>query len=191
MLKLKQTGYEYIFTKLLDDEDMNNRIVSRTDEIGDETERQTNLKHDSTKGDLHRKYPEFRKLADIVESFAKESSVERNHDWVNHKHRPDVPYWNKMYIEHQSVDVMWSATARSGEVAVPHDHWPAVWAYCYYIDPPEGCSGLVFTDMDYQLPIEHGLLVLFHGSLMHETLSLPFEGNRYCVSGTVALNWSF
>lgn len=187
MLKFKNNSDEYIFTKTIDDEDMNTRIVTRIDSIGDEINHKSNLKHDTTSGYLH-KYPEFRKLTDIIESFAKECSIKRNHDHPNHKHRPDQPRWNESYIKNQSVDVMWGAVARSGQIAVPHDHWPAVWAYCYYIDPPEGCSGLHFTDMNYELPIENGLLVLFGGNVIHHTESLPFEGDRYCVSGTVVSN---
>lgn len=185
MIKLDN---EYIFTKVIDDEDMNNRMINRIHNIGDETHRITNVKADCTLGKLHEQYEEFRNLADIVEDFCKESSGDMQLDYPNHVTRFNNPIWNAGYIQSQYCNVMWGTRATSGEITTPHNHWPATWAFCYYIDPPEGCSNLHFPTLETELEIEHGKLVIFSGNLMHETVSLPFEGDRYCVAGTVVSN---
>lgn len=188
MIKLRNTIDEYIFVKMIDDEDMNNRIVNRIDTIGDETYHMTNVKADCTLGKLHYQYEEFRKLADITEDFCKESSGKIQFEFENHIGRYKNPIWYETAIASQYCNVMWGTRATSEQVTIPHDHWPSTWAFCYYIDPPEGCPNLNFPTLDYELEIEHGMLVIFRGHLMHESKSLPFEGDRYCVAGTVVFN---
>lgn len=188
MIKLRNTIDEYIFVKMIDDEDMNNRIVNRIDTIGDETYHMTNVKADCTLGKLHYQYEEFRKLANITEDFCKESSGKIQHEFANHIGRYNNPIWYETVIASQYCNVMWGTRATSEQVTIPHDHWPSTWAFCYYIDPPKGCPNLFFPTLDYELEIQHGMLVIFRGHLMHEARSLPFEGDRYCVAGTVVFN---
>lgn len=185
----RETMDEYIFTKYIDDEEMNEGIIRGIRETGDETNHLSNLKHDTTLGFMHMKYPDsFGKLVTYIEDFCKSSSLQRNYENPNHAHRPDIPLWKEAYIDNQKVNVMWGARAESGQIATPHDHWPTIWTFCYYIQPPEGCSGLYFRNSDYELPVEHGLLVIFNSNLIHETLSREFKGERFCVSGTVVSN---
>lgn len=188
MIKLRNVSEEYIFTKIIDDEEMNTRMIARIDEIGDEAFRKTNVKADCTSGNLHHQYPEFNSLSHIIEDFCKESSYEMQMDWENHQFRANSLDWNNAYIQSQYCNMMWGTRYESGEITTPHDHWPTTWAFCYYIDPPENCSGLIFPTLDYELKIEHGMLVIFRSHLIHETTQKSFEGNRYCVVGTVVSN---
>ena len=46
----RETMDEYIFTKYIDDEEMNEGIIRGIREAGDETNHLSNLKHDTTLG---------------------------------------------------------------------------------------------------------------------------------------------
>jgi len=184
-VKYKSNQEEYIFTKIIDDEDMNTRLVNRIADAGDEVYRTTNVKSDMTLGNCHESYPEFRKLADIIEDFCKESSIEMNMDFENHHHRVNMPVWKEGYIDSLIVNNMWGIRAESGEITQPHNHWPTQWGFCYYIDPPEGCSNLVFPTIGTEVEIENGKLVIFQGHLIHEAVQKEFEGDRFSVAGTV------
>jgi len=184
-MKYSNTQDDYIFTKMIDDEDMNTRIVNRIADAGDQVHRITNVKADTTFGNMHSVYPEFRKLADIIEEFVKESSIEMNMDYENHHHRLSMPMWKQVHIDTLRVNNMWGIRAEKEEVTQPHNHWPNTWAYCYYIDPPEGCSNLVFPTIGTEIEIENGKLVLFQGHLIHEAVSKQFEGDRFSVAGTI------
>jgi hypothetical protein len=184
-MKYKNTQDDYIFTKMIDDEDMNMRIVNRIADAGDEVYQVTNVKADVTMGNYHTLYPEFRKLADIVEDFCKESTIEMNMDFENHHYRINLPQWRSVAVESLKVNMMCGIRYTSGEVCLPHNHWPAQWAFTYYIDPPEGCSNLVFPTIGTEIEVEHGKLIVFQGSTIHETVAKQFEGERFTVSGTV------
>jgi hypothetical protein len=187
MKKIVDNRGSYIFTKMLDIEDLNTRMINRIDEIGDEAFHMTNVKANCTFFDLHHKYPEFKSLSDIVEDFSKKSSYKMQMDWENHHFRADSVEWYNSHIESQYCNLMWGTRYENEEITTPHDHWPAIWAFCYYIDPPEGCSNLIFPTLDYEIEIEHGLLVLFPGDMIHETVSKNFDGYRYCIAGTIRL----
>jgi len=187
-MKFKNTQDDYIFTKLIDDEDMNTRLVNRIADAGDEVYRITNVKADTTLGHYHELYPEFRKLADIIEDFCRESSIEMNMDFENHHHRVSMPAWKEGYIDSLKVNNMWGIRAESGEITQPHNHWPSTWAFCYYIDPPQGCSNLVFPTIGTEVEIENGKLVIFQGHLIHEAVQKEFEGDRFSVAGTVVFS---
>ncbi len=186
MLKLRNVHDDYIFIKMLDDEDMNMRIVDRLNSL-DERILDTNV--ESGIIPAVKQFPEFQKLQTIVENFCKESSEKIQLDWWGHhsRNKPNK-FWNKSYIQSQYCNVMWGVRQVSGQITTPHDHWPTTWSFVYYIDPPEGCSNLFFPTLDYGLEIEHGKLVIFRSHLIHETVSLPFEDYRYCVAGTVVFS---
>ena len=182
MIKLRNEFDDYLFTKVLDDEDMDMRIVHRLDSLNERIE-DTNV----VGGIIPavRQFPEFQKLRTIVENFCKESSEKVQEDWWGHRQRNSQSVWNKAYIQTQYCNAMWGVRQDSGQITTPHDHWPTTWSFVYYIDPPEGCSDLFFPTLDYSLEVEHGKLVIFRSHLIHETVSVPFEGYRYCVAGTV------
>lgn len=182
-----------IFEKFIDDPEMDAQIVARILENGDEMNYTTNVKSDVTyicspQKQFDRPYPEMNKLKKYVTDFCKESSREMNmaHEW--HNKRFHTEEWNDEYVANQNVNGMWASRATTTEVTVPHNHWPNTWAFCYYIDPPEGCSDLIFPTVGKEVKVEHGKLVIFQGHLMHETVSKRFEGDRFVVAGTVVNN---
>lgn len=188
MITLGNYANEYIFVTTLEDEDMNTAIVNRIDELGDAMNHSTNVKADSTTGNVHRLYPEFNKLSDIVLKHCHEFTFDLQNDHPNHVFRYNNDWWYNTYIDTLNCNLMWGTRYRSGQITTPHDHWPAQFAFTYYIDPPKGCSGLIFPTMDYELKIEHGMLVIFRGHMIHETVSRKFDGYRHCVAGTVVCN---
>lgn len=182
---------DYIFETVLDDEDMNSRICQRITDVGDEVHRLSNIKADmmfvrTLKFD--RPFPEFRKLISHVEDFSRAASREMNLDHEYHSDRLSSDEWRHEYIDSQHVNAMWGSRGLSNEITLRHNHWPAIWAFVYYIDPPEGSSNLVFTDMNKEIKPENGKLILFGGHVMHETVPKEFEGERFMVAGTVVSN---
>jgi len=188
MLTLRNDDNEYIFVTTLDDEDMNSSIVNRIDELGDAMNHATNVKADCTLGNMHEVYPEFEKLSQLVLKSCHDFTYDLQTEHPNHVFRYNNEWWYNTYIDTLSCNVMWGTRYNSGEITTPHDHWPATFAFTYYINPPEDCSGLVFPNMDYELKVENGMLVIFRGHMIHETVSKQFEGHRYCVAGTVVSN---
>jgi len=185
MIRRENIHPELIFTKILDDEDMNNRIINRIDEVGDEQNLGTNNQCLCTNFGMHKQYPEFAQLADEALDFCQLSSDDVCNDFENHKIRLTQPGYN-YFIQTLSNTLVWGTRAESGEIVRAHDHWPSVWGWTYYIDPPEGCSNLYFPTLDYELEIEHGMLVAFRGHVIHETRPQSFDGYRYCVAGTLS-----
>ena len=188
MKKIKDTREQYIFTTTLDIENLNTRMVNRIDELGDQMNYTTNVRAYTTHATLSFQYPEFAEFSKIVEDYTKKCSIEMNSDYENHLTRLNHPFWKSLYVDTQVCGVMWGSKYASGEVAVPHDHWPATWAWVYYIDPPENCPGLYFPTLDYEQEVEHGMLLLFSGNLMHEVRSQEFDGFRYVVAGSCLTN---
>ena len=185
ILELTNTHQEYVYTKILDIEDMNTRMVTRIDELGDAMEWTTNVKALTTHSTLNYQYPEFAEFSEIVRQFAIEASTHLNMNWPNHHARMNNDFWKKLYLESQVCGVAWGSKYESGDFANQHDHWPATWAWVYYIDPPKNAPGLHFPTCDYTLEIEHGMLVLFSGNLHHMVKKQEFDGDRYIIAGSV------
>ena len=182
---LQDTHDEYIFTDILDIEDLNTRMVNRIDLIGDEVNYTSNVKADTTYGDLHIKYSEFDEFSKIVEKFAQQSSIDMNRDVINHNDRLEHPEFIRTYIDNQTCSNVWAIRYESEQYTTPHNHWPNIWGFTYYIDPPKGSAGLYFPNSDYEVEVEHGLLVLFSGNIIHEVKPQKFQDYRYCIAGTI------
>jgi hypothetical protein len=82
---------------------------------------------------------------------------------------------------------MWGVKYESGDFVENHDHWPAIWSACYYLNPPDDCSGLYFTDLKEELKIKNGMLVLFPGWVSHEVKKQKFDGKRYVIASNLVL----
>jgi len=186
MITLRNDVDEYIFTKTIDNESLNMKFV-------DAIEKRSSIKKlggwsaktdvvDLSAGEL------FDEMSVIVEEFAIEASHNYNNQFEGHRLRKDNPYYVEGNISGTKCYVMWGMGYRSGEYTVAHNHWPVTWTFTYYIDPPEGCSGLYFPTLNYELKVEHGLLVLIKGDLIHEVKPSEFEGRRYCIGGLISAN---
>lgn len=184
MITLRNDIDEYIFTKKIDNESLNMKFVDAI-ENAKSFEFGYNAKTpvvDLSEGEL------FDEMSSIVNDFAIQSSHDYNDQFEGHKLRKENTLWVDSHITGTKCYWMWGMGYRSGEYTMPHNHWPATWTFTYYIDPPEGCSGLYFPTLDYELKIEHGLLVLVKGDLIHEVKPSEFEGQRYCIGGLISAN---
>jgi hypothetical protein len=96
---------------------------------------------------------------------------------------------HKFKREHEfRIDSMWGIKYESGDSTGKHDHWPSIWTACYYLNPPNDCAGLYFTDLKEELKVENGMLVLFPGWVSHEVRSHKFVGNRYVIAANLFLS---
>jgi hypothetical protein len=85
------------------------------------------------------------------------------------------------------VNDIWGAVYRKGDYTIPHEHWPALWSFCYYVNVSEKCSPLLFTSNNYQIKPENGMLVLFPGFVKHEVPIQQCDYERVMIAGNITL----
>lgn len=178
---------ERIYTLDIDNEDMNTRLVELIDSTGDENHFLSNVKALTTGTFLSKEleYPGIKTLCEIISKFAIECAEKENmYQSPNHYRRSQMSNYNT-FIKNSRVVAIWGTRYEKEEITIPHNHWPARWAFTYYIDPPENAQGLWITDAEVEIPIKHGRLLLFRGHVMHETKPVQLKGYRYCVAGIV------
>jgi|SaaInlV_125m_DNA_1040241.scaffolds.fasta_scaffold100111_2 hypothetical protein len=173
------------YTKFIDNEILNTGLIHHIDMRLDSEEELDELSSKFsnqylTTGPMGN-VPEFQQLSKIAVDFAIEKSTEH----YKHSFESFWDIYSSMYIESFKCGGIWGRRDSSGEFISSHNHFPFTWVFTYYIDPPEGSSGLYLTDSNTEIPIEHGLMVLFKGDLNHETRPSDFDGYRYCVSGNI------
>ena len=147
----------------------NEDIIRFIDSKEDEQKHSTNVKAKMTSWNVENE-KEFQILKKYILELASFISIER--------------YNRDEFFE---IGSMWGMAYKSGELSVPHDHWPSIWSACYYINPPKNCSGLYFNDLDEELTVENGMLVLFPGWVRHEVKKQKFDGTRYVVAANIKL----
>lgn len=195
MIKLRSSASEYIFTKIIDNEPLNMKLIEAIDsENTDENieKYRSDIGGGFVKGpspiDLCH-HESFHEMASIAESFAIECSHEYNKNvGGNHEGRLNSQSYFNTHIANTKCYLMWGIRYKSGDYTKPHNHWPATWTFTYYIDPPANASELFFPDLNYELNIEHGLLTLIKGDVVHGVKRKKFEGNRYCIVGLISTN---
>tara|TARA_B110000285_G_scaffold77003_1_gene88692 strand:+ start:628 stop:1149 length:522 start_codon:yes stop_codon:yes gene_type:complete len=153
-----------IYGSKIDDEEMNHQIVSVIDEMGDVQKNTTNVKAQMTDWKMADK-PGFIKLSYYFREIVKEISLN------DHKR-----------VYGMRIKDMWGMKYKSGDYAITHDHWPALWSMSYYINPPENGPNIVFPNSKYQVKPMNGLMVIFPAYVKHEVEKKEFEGYRYVVS---------
>lgn len=132
--------------------------------------------------------PEFDEFVKIVERFSKEKTVEifeRSHAYKDFNRGMKI-FTRRLYVRSQRCHIMWSMRNESGDSFRVHDHWPSTWSFTYYLNPPKGAAGLYFPDYDKEIKIEHGLLILFKGDVLHGVKESTYEGYRYCIAGNIS-----
>ena len=98
---------------------------------------------------------------------------------ISHTESP-VPY-NPIVID------IWGAIYSKGDRTISHDHWPALWSFCYYVSAPEGSAPLVFTSNNYEIQPKSGLLVMFPGWVKHHVPVQNIEAERIVVAGNIRM----
>ena len=154
----------------IDDPKMDKEIKKVIDKQGDRQNHKTNVKAQMTEWKMWNE-PGFKQLADIAINVGIKASTD--------KHMRDV---------NLRLSTLWGMKYKSNEEAIPHDHWPALWSFAYYLNAPKDAPGLFFPDLGEQggeRKLEKGLLVMFEGYIRHAVRKSKFKGYRYVVSGNL------
>ena len=88
-------------------------------------------------------------------------SIELVYEWILTRIRPQNPGWTLR------VDNGWLAWYRDKEFAVKHYHFPAAYAFVYFVKCPKGSSPLIFSTSGKRIKAEEGKVVIFPGNLVH------------------------
>ena len=169
-LKVSRTN---IFSTMIDDEDMNNKLVQQIDIQGDCMKHKSNVKAQMTEWEMWNK-PGFNTFT---------------HYYINVAHHIATrDYKFKCELKHIKLSCLWGMKYLSNDYAIEHDHWPATFGCVYYINPPKDCPGLYFKELDYTVVPKHGELTIFDAALRHEVPKKSFIGNRYTVSGNITID---
>ena len=155
---------EIYISHIKNEEEMNKNIIETIDKEVGKNDYKTNVKAQMTDWEMHN-YPGFDRLSHIINEVG---NVLNKNDTYKFK-----------------LENIWGCKYKSNEETFDHDHWPNVWSIVYYLYPPENCSELVFTEFNYSLKPEHGMLVIFPGYYKHQVIKKPFEGYRYVVSANI------
>ena len=166
-------GFITTFECILDEPKINKDIKKIIDKYGDRQNHKTNVKAQMTEWKMWHE-PGFKQLANIVLDISRKISVAKYNRPIN-----------------SMLDNLWGMKYKSEEVAVAHDHWPAIWSFVYYLNAPKDAPGLFFPEMGEQggeRKIEPGLLIFFEGHIKHAVRPAKFKGYRYVVSGNIKEN---
>ena len=80
----------------------------------------------------------------------------------------------------------WGASYGKGESAQAHNHWPATWSWCYYLQVPKGSSPLVFREAGIMFEPKVGDLVVFNGQAEHHVPPCECEEKRVMIAGNIS-----
>ena len=160
-------SYLTVWESKLDIPKINNKIKKVIDKQGDKQNHRSNVKAQMTLWHMQNE-DGFKELSAIlIDCVEKISKI---------RYKMDTKF---------KIDTMWGMKYKSEETAVGHNHWPATWSCVYYLNAPEGASGLLFNevgDQGVERKIEEGLLIFFPGDLVHSVRPSKFKGYRYAVS---------
>lgn len=79
----------------------------------------------------------------------------------------------------------WGMRYKSYDYTIRHSHYPASWAFVYYVQCPPGAPPLSYQygKQWIDIPCQSGELVIFPGNAYHKVESTSFKGKRYCIAG--------
>ena len=164
-------GWITTFETKINDPKMDKEIKKLIDGQGDRQHHKTNVKAQMTEWVMQNQ-PGFKKLAEIIKQMAIQGSLQLFNRKINPR-----------------ISDMWGMKYKSNDHTVPHDHWPALWSFAYYLNAPKDAPGLFFPEMGEQggeRTLEPGLLLMFKGDIKHAVRQVKFKGYRYVVSANVS-----
>ena len=82
------------------------------------------------------------------------------------------------------VDNSWLAWYRDNEFTIKHHHYPADYAFVYFVKCPKGSSPLIFSTSGKRIKAEEGKVVIFPGNLCHHVPKNKCDG-RIVLAGNV------
>ena len=164
-------GWITTYETKINDPKMDKEIKKIIDKQGDRQDHKTNVKAQMTEWVMQNQ-PGFKKLAEIIKQMAIQGSLQLFNRKINPR-----------------ISDMWGMKYKSNDHTVPHDHWPALWSFAYYLNAPKDAPGLFFPEMGEQggeRTLEPGLLLMFKGDIKHAVRQVKFKGYRYVVSANVS-----
>ena len=157
--KIEQTTHDMLIKKII--------------AYPDVMKHKTNVKANMTDWRMHMKDDDFGKLASTVETIAKNMRYGSTHvDGDTHTVK------NKGQSPRLMTEECWGASYGKGEYTKNHNHWPALWSWCYYLQVPKGSSPLVFTEAGIMFEPKVGDLVVFDGQAQHSVPPCDCEEKR-------------
>jgi hypothetical protein len=177
-----------IYTKIINNDEMNNRMFEYLRDFDYDFVPEDNRLGQAGYSNSLLGLPQFDEFVKIVEKFGREKSMdilEGSHAYKDFNRGMKI-FTRRLYVRSQRCHLMWGMKQSSDEAFAVHDHWPSTWSFTYYLNPPKGAAGLYFPEYDKEIPIEHGLLILFKGDVMHGVKKSTYEGYRYCIAGNIS-----
>jgi hypothetical protein len=179
--KVKRPVYDVnlLGTKKIDT-NTNSRLIQKILAYPDVMKHQTNVKANMTDWRMHMKDDDFGKLASTVETIAMNMRYGSTHvDGDTHTVK------NKGQSPRLMTDECWGASYGKGELTKNHNHWPALWSWCYYLQVPKGSSPLVFSEAGIMFEPNVGDLVIFDGQAEHSVPPCECEEKRVMIAGNI------
>ena len=162
------------------DTNTNSRLIQKILAYPDVMKHQTNVKANMTDWRMHMKDDDFGKLASTVETIAMNMRYGSTHvDGDTHTVK------NKGQSPRLMTDECWGASYGKGEFTKNHNHWPALWSWCYYLQVPKGSSPLVFSEAGIMFEPKVGDLVIFDGQAEHSVPPCECEEKRVMIAGNI------
>lgn len=84
---------------------------------------------------------------------------------------------------HMNLYNVWGAVYEKDDYSITHDHWPAIWSFCYYAKADAKSAPLVFTDNGLEIKPIEGMFILFPGWVRHHVPQQAGAGSRVIVAG--------
>jgi len=179
--KMKLPIYEtnLLSTKKIDQK-THDTLIQKILAYPDVMKRQTNVKANMTDWRMHMKDDDFAKVATAAEVVARSMRYGSTH--VD----GDVHTKRKGQSPRLMTEECWGASYGKDEYTQEHNHWPATWSWCYYLQVPKGSSPLVFREAGVMFEPKVGDLVVFSGQAEHHVPKCECEEKRVMMAGNIS-----
>jgi hypothetical protein len=94
-------------------------------------------------------------------------------------------HFNKEVSGKFYISELWGISTEPNGLATPHNHWPAVFTFVYYLSLPKNNPPLLFTDSGLEIYPEEGELIFFPSWLKHEVPLNKTKDKRICMAGNI------
>ena len=83
------------------------------------------------------------------------------------------------------VTSCWGAIYSKDDFAKPHDHWPSIWSFVYFLEVGQSPSPLVFPNAKRAIKPRNSMFCLFPGWVLHEVPPQQHASERVMVAGNI------
>lgn len=165
--------YPIITANVTNSEKINPILEKTIRHIGDTQNRKTNVKADMTHHQMWRDeyfgHEEFQIICKVALQLAFKNAPEKMQ-----------PFFKPCITE------CWGALYKKGDFTRSHDHWPAIWSFCYYVNVSKTCAPLRFPGAELSIKPKNGLMILFPGWIEHSVPKQKNDHHRIMVAGNIS-----